>query len=81
MVGVMFAGRKADGKEDIVYIAVNAYWENVTVQLPKLPMGYFWKLAVDTGSNTFGFNLSQDVVGHWIMEPRSVVIMYAKSVM
>jgi len=80
MVAVMFAGKNHDGKEDIVYIAINAYWESMTIQLPQLPMGYFWRLAVDTGDNIYGFNLEEQIGNQWIMEPRSVVIMYAKSV-
>lgn len=80
MVAVMFAGKNANGQEDIVYIAVNAYWESVTVQLPELPMGYYWKLAVDTGDNVYGFDIKQRIDNEWIMEPRSVVIMYAMTV-
>lgn len=80
MVAVMFAGKNANGEEDIVYIAVNAYWESVTVQLPELPMGYYWKLAVDTGDNVYGFDIKQRIDNEWIMEPRSVVIMYAMTV-
>ena len=80
MVAVMFAGRKENGIEDIVYIAINSFWEPVNVQLPALPMGYFWKLAVDTGDNVYGFNVDEQIDGQWLMEPRSVVIMYAKSV-
>lgn len=79
MVAVMFAGRK-DGREDIVYIAVNSYWESVNVTLPTLPMGHYWKLAVDTGDDVFGFDINQKIANEWIMEPRSVVIMYAEAV-
>lgn len=81
MVAVMFAGKKPSGEEDIVYVAINAYWESVTVQLPQLPRGYCWKLAVDTDADIYGFDLQEQIGSQWIMEPRSVVIMYAKSLM
>lgn len=54
MVGVMYAGVNRENKnlDEIVYFGVNAYWENVNVELPELPSGYVWKLYVDTGRNT-----------------------------
>lgn len=53
MVGVMYAGVNRENKnlDEIVYFGVNAYWENVNVELPELPSGYVWKLYVDTGRN------------------------------
>ena len=50
VVGVMYAGRKVDGVDDIVYLGMNMYWEDVTVKLPELPEGYRWKLEADTGA-------------------------------
>lgn len=51
VIGVMYAGRTLDDKkEDIVYIGINAYWENIEVELPKLPDNLTWKLCVDTFS-------------------------------
>ena len=51
MVGVMYAGAAKDNPslDEIVYFGINAYWENVDVELPALPTGYVWKLYVDTG--------------------------------
>lgn len=53
MIGVMYAG--ADSKnpalDEIVYFGINAYWNDVNVELPALPTGYVWKLYVDTGRN------------------------------
>lgn len=51
MVGVMYAGAAKDDPslDEIVYFGINAYWENVEVELPALPTGYVWKLYVDTG--------------------------------
>lgn len=53
MVGVMYAGanRCDSSLDDIVYFGINAYWEQVNVELPELPSGYVWRLYVDTSRN------------------------------
>ena len=53
MIGVMYAGASETLRDtdEIVYCGINAYWENVDVELPGLPTGYVWKLFVDTGKN------------------------------
>ncbi len=53
MIAIMYAGASKNSPEcdDIVYFGINAYWENVNVELPELPSGYVWKLCVDTGRN------------------------------
>ena len=49
VIGVMYAGRTLDDKhEDIVYIGINAYWENIQVELPRLPDNMKWNLCADT---------------------------------
>ncbi len=48
-IGIMYAGKHDDGTEDIIYLAVNTYWEPLTIGLPKLPEGFCWNLLVDTG--------------------------------
>lgn len=50
LIGVMFAGKADDEREDIVYIGINAYWEGCAISLPKLPDGYHWQVAVNTGA-------------------------------
>ena len=46
-VCVLFAGYDEDeGREDLVYIAVNAHWYAADLTLPDLPEGYVWKIAV-----------------------------------
>ncbi|MDD5795410.1 MAG: alpha-amylase family glycosyl hydrolase [Oscillospiraceae bacterium] len=53
MVGVMYAGKSSDNPDldEIVYFGINAYWEQVNVELPALPQGYCWKLYMNTGRN------------------------------
>lgn len=48
-MGVMFAVRNKDDKrDDIVYVAVNTYWEDLNISLPQLSKGTEWYTAVDT---------------------------------
>lgn len=45
----MFAGRNEENTEDdIVYVAINAYWEPQTIRLPRLIHNAKWKCVVDT---------------------------------
>ena len=47
---VLFSGYDESlGKEDLVYIAVNAHWHPASLTLPDLPDGYRWRIAVNTG--------------------------------
>jgi glycogen operon protein len=61
-------------KDDVVYIALNTYWEDVRIELPILPEGRRWRQVVDTfeiSSITKGkVNLDEGVV----MRPRSLRI-------
>jgi isoamylase len=50
-VGVMFAGiNQKTEKEEAVYVAVNSYWGDLTITLPKLPDGSdaVWHKVMDT---------------------------------
>lgn len=50
ILGIMFAGRNADdSNDDIVYLAINVFWEEQEKILPHLPEGKNWYVAVDTG--------------------------------
>ncbi len=50
-ISLMYAGRKKDQEEDdIVYVAVNTYWEDLNLTLPELPVGLVWKIKVDTAA-------------------------------
>ena len=46
-VGAMFAGRRQN-KDEIVYVAFNAYWETVQMTLPDLKGCGTWQVVVDT---------------------------------
>ena len=47
-IGVMFAGWERDTGAEVVYVASNAWWEDLEVTLPELPASMFWTLAADT---------------------------------
>lgn len=48
-IGVMFAGYDNKSKQDdVVFIAMNMYWESREMTLPEVPEGYEWKVAVYT---------------------------------
>jgi glycogen operon protein len=49
LIGVMYAGRNAaDTGDDIIFYAMNSYWEPLTMQLPVLTNGMEWHIEVNT---------------------------------
>ena len=47
-MGVMFSGWERASGPQVVYVASNAWWEDLTVTLPQLPASMHWVKAVDT---------------------------------
>ncbi len=47
-VGVLFSGWEREARSQVVYVASNAWWEDLEVVLPALPAAMRWELAVDT---------------------------------
>ena len=47
-VGVMFAGYERDNGAEVVYVASNAYWGELDVTLPELPLSMHWELVCNT---------------------------------
>jgi glycogen operon protein len=84
MIGVMYAGRNADDtKDDIVFYGSNAYWETLIMQLPELPNGLQWKIAVNTAAvYEDGKDMEAEIEFYYkktlYMPPRSVVILTAE---
>ena len=79
-IGVMFAGRnKDDTEDDIVFIAINAFWEAQDIELPNLPSGKEWKVEINTSfTHTVGVDYQSltrwQGEKHITMGERSVVI-------
>ncbi len=70
--GIMYAGR-TDGEDDCVYLAVNTYWEPLTIRLPKLPLGACWYQAVDT--------FEEESVARRAVKPEEEIRIRERSVM
>jgi glycogen operon protein len=84
LIGIMYAGRAQDQKsDDVIYVAINTYWEELKVTAPDPPEGgYIWEILADTAA-AFDplwddFERRELIDGiHFEMEPRSVVILHA----
>lgn len=82
--GVCFAGYDASrGRDDIVYLAVNTYWEDVTISLPAAHRLGYWYLSVNTfgdGQSRYCYPEPQEIRIHqdFIMRPRSVAVFTMK---
>ena len=79
---VVYAGRnQEDTGDDIVCLAINAYWEEQTCILPELPLQLKWKFKADTS----GWYLPDHIPGEgksvspegsrFNMGPRSVAVL------
>ena len=81
IVCTMFAGHdEKQDLEDIVYLAVNPYWESILIHLPKLPEPLQWHLAVDTSlSDTGGCTFEKEQMSHvgndYLIGARTVVVL------
>lgn len=58
LIGIMYAGRNEEDKEDdkeddIVFYCMNAYWEPLVMQLPVLPNGKHWHVDTNTNAEYF----------------------------
>ncbi len=77
---VSFAGYDPDAeKDDLVYVSVNPYWENVSITLPRLNPPYAWFLSVNTWGDERGrFCYPEDeevrIDHEFILRPRSVAV-------
>ena len=84
VVCTMFAGYdETTQKDDIVYMAINSYWEPEEIQLPNLPEGMNWYLAADTATGKNKIYTYEEakmpVAGfHYTLKDRSVAIFVAK---
>ena len=78
---VSFAGYdKEKGKDDLIYVAVNTFWEDVTITLPNLHRRGAWHLSVNTygdGNGHYCYPEGQEVRidRSFVMRPRSVGLM------
>ena len=77
---VSFAGYdKEKEKDDLIYVAVNTFWEDVTITLPNLHRRGAWHLSVNTygdGNGQYCYPEGQEVRidRSFVMRPRSVAV-------
>lgn len=75
-VAVMFTGQEPGTGPQAIYVASNAYWEDLDVILPELPASMCWEIAVDT------WNTTQDTYSisgnHIRIHSRSVMVLVGK---
>lgn len=82
---VSFAGYdKKKGEDDLVYIALNTYWEDVEITLPDLHKRGFWYLSVNTygdGEGRYCYPEGQEIRidGSFVMRPRTVAVFTGKT--
>ena len=78
-VGVMFAGQEKKGvyvDPQIIYIASNAYWEDLKVVLPELPKNMYWEKQVDTWQAQQNITMLEG--NDMMIHARSVIVLAAR---
>ena len=76
-VGVMFAGQEKGMRPEVVYLASNAYWEELTVVLPALPQEMHWEIGANTWEEEQ--NPGYIVRDKLAIKPRSVIVLVGKT--
>lgn len=83
-IAVSFAGYdRGKGKDDIVYMSVNTFWEEVKITLPDLQRKGEWYLSVDTyGDESERYCYPEEqairIEREYIMRPRTVAVFTAR---
>lgn len=86
-LAVSFAGYdRKKCKDDLVYVAVNAYWEEVRITLSNLANHGDWYLSVDTYGDENGkycYEEGEEIrIDHeYVMKPRSIVVFTGRQVL
>ena len=74
-VGIMYAGRNRKGEDELVYVAINAFWNPQTFTLPLPPEGRRFYVVIDTYKEQ---SVVQDIIpvlGSITIMPRTVMVM------
>ena len=85
LIGIMFAGRSEDDtSDDIVFYAMNAYWEPLQIHLPEPPQGFHWRVVCNTNceyTDETNFQEMTEVYGpcHFGIGARTTLIFVAES--
>jgi len=74
-VGIMYAGKSRKGNDKLVYLAINAYWEEQRVEVPRTPEGISWYVAVDTYDEESVMQRPVRIDDYITVRPRTVVVL------
>ena len=74
-LAVCYAGKTDQGEEDLVYMALNVYWEEQSFELPKLPEGYEWNCFTDTSLDGTGEENGEAAITEYRLHPRSAAVV------
>lgn len=80
-VGIMYAGRNRRGDDELVYMAINAFWEPQTITLPQAPEGKRFYVAIDTNREQSVLQEVIPVHGQITIMPRTVMVMETYPIM
>ena len=72
-LAVCYAGKTVQG-EDLVYLALNVYWEKQKFELPKLPPDYEWRCFADTALDGSGEEYFSAAITEYWLHPRSSAV-------
>lgn len=81
ILGVMFAGKTADGADDFIYLGINSHWESHGVWLPQLPQNMTWQVEINTDLGDAAVYDSPAEINsaeQFIIGARSVIICSSK---
>ena len=76
-VGVLYTGGERGVGPKAVYVASNAWWEDLYVRLPELPPSACWYLAADTWEEQLA-DRPIPTTGGFIIRPRSVMVFVGR---
>lgn len=74
-VGVMYAGKNRKDEDEVVYVAINAFWEPQTFTVPQAPEGRRFYVVIDTYREQ---SVVQDIIpvtGPVTIMPRTVMVL------
>lgn len=72
-LAVCYAGKTGQG-EDLVYVALNVYWEEQRFELPKLPEAYEWRCFADTSLDGTGEENGNVPITEYWLQPRTTAV-------
>lgn len=72
-LAVCYAGKTGQG-EDLVYVALNVYWEEQRFELPKLPEAYEWRCFADTSLDGTGEESGNVPITEYWLQPRTTAV-------